>query len=381
MLTAVARPKEDLERDPWRKCYKVCMQARIKDIAKCLHLSASTVQSILSNKPGFRETTRQRVLNKAKELNYRPNLVARSLATQKTHVCGVVVPNLSRSIFPDILEGIDAVTHAAGYHLVVCSTGEDPEREEEEIGALIEKQVDGLIVASARRPGKNGRWEMPEKPRAPLVLVDRQFTGPPFIGADHERIGLIATRHLIEQGYRAIAHLSRRNVVTGVGRCRGYVRALHDAGMRARRDFILDVQNEAGGYEGAMQLLQLNPRPDAIFAAGDSIAIGAMRAIQDSGLRMPTDFGIIGVGRIQYTEYLRVPLSTVDQHSVAAGKAAASILLRMIDGEAAPSAPALLEPTLVVRDSSCRIPTAETNPIRLRKIYRESASEVTEERC
>ncbi len=343
------------------------MRVRLKDVAQALDLSVSTVNSILHDRPNFKDATRRRVLQKVKELNYRPNWLARSLVTQKTHVCGVIVPSLSRSIFPDVLEGIDAVTHAAGYHLVVCSTGEDPEREEEEIATLINKQVDGLIIASAREPEKNGQWKMLEKPGVPLVLLDRQFAGYPFIGADHERIGLIATRHLIEQGYRAIAHLSRRNVVTGIGRCKGYVQALRAAGLRVRRDFILDAQGETGGYEGAKRLLQLNPRPDAIFAAGDSIAIGAMRAIQEFGLRMPTDFGIIGVGRIQYTEYLRIPLSTVDQHSVAAGKSAASILLGMVDGEPAPAAPVLLEPTLVVRDSSCRTPVRTKNDLHPQK--------------
>ncbi len=345
------------------------MRVRLKDVAQSLGLSVSTVNAILHNRPNFNEATRRRVLDKVKELDYRPNWLARSLVTQKTHVCGVVVPNLSRSIFPAILEGIDAVTHAAGYHLVVSSTGEDPDREEEEIATLINKQVDGLIIASAREPDKGTRWKMLEKPRAPMVLVDREFPGAPFIGADHERIGLIATRHLIEQGYRSIAHLSRRNVVTGIGRYKGYVQALREADMRVRRDFVLDVQGEAGGYEGARTLLQLKPRPDAIFAAGDPIAIGAMQAIQEAGLRMPTDFGIIGVGRIQYMEYLRIPLSTVDQHSVEAGKTAASILLGMIDGKPAPSEPVLMEPTLIVRDSSCRIPTREINLARSRGVH------------
>lgn len=340
---------------------------RLKDVAQALDLSVSTVSSVLHKRPNFNEATRQRVLEKVKELDYRPNWLAHSLVTQKTHVCGVVVPNLSRSIFPAILEGIDEITHAAGYHLVISSTGEDPAREEEEIATLINKQVDGLIIASAREPARNGRGKMIQSPRLPFVLVDREFAGAPFVGADHQRIGLLATRHLISQGYTAIAHLSRRNIVTGIGRCKGYVQALREAGMRIRRDFILDVQGEAGGFEGAKQLLQLTPRPDAIFAASDPIAIGAMQAIQESGLRMPVDFGIIGVGRIQYTEYLRVPLSTVDQHSLEAGRSAASILLRMIDGRPVPSAPLLMEPTLIVRDSSCRIPTREDTAIRLRE--------------
>jgi LacI family transcriptional regulator len=348
------------------------MQVRLKDVAKALGLSVSTVNAILHDRPNFNEATRRRVLDKVKEMDYRPNWLARSLVTQKTQVCGVVVPNLSRSIFPAILEGIDEITQAAGYHLVVCSTGESPAREEQEIATLINKQVDGLIIASAREPGKNGKWKMLEEPRIPMVLVDREFAGAPFIGADHERIGLIATRHLIEQGYRNIAHLSRRNVVTGIGRCKGYVQALREAGMRVRRDFIVDAQGESGGYEGAKRLLQLTPRPDAIFAAGDPIAIGAMQAIQEAGLRMPTDFGMIGVGRIQYTEYLRVPLSTVDQHSVEAGKTAATTLLRMIGGGPAPSSPVRMEPTLIVRDSSCRIPTPETHPLRPRATHRPS---------
>ncbi len=340
------------------------MQVRLKDIARELNLSVSTINAILHNRPNFNERTRQRVLSKVEELDYRPNWLARSLVTQKTHVCGVVVPNLSRSIFPDILEGIDSVIHAAGYHLVVSSTGEDPRREQEEIATLINKQVDGLIIASAREPQKNGRWQTEQASRVPSVLVDRQFAGVPFVGADHERIGLLATRHLIEQGYRCIAHLSRRGVVTGIGRYNGYVQALREANMRVRRNLILDVQGEAGGYEGTKRLLQMPLRPDAIFAASDPIAIGAMQAIQESGLRMPTDFGVVGVGKIQYTEYLRIPLTTVDQHSREAGKTAASMLLRLIEGDSALTQLVLLEPTLIVRDSSCRIPNPQHHPHR-----------------
>src|SRR5579863_7551282 len=125
------------------------MRVRLKDVAKSLGLSITTVHAILHNRPNFNEATRERVLKKIKEMDYQPNWLARSLVTQKTHVCGVVVPNLARSIFPDILDGIDSITHAAGYHLVVSNTREDPDREEEEILTLINKQVDGLIIASS----------------------------------------------------------------------------------------------------------------------------------------------------------------------------------------------------------------------------------------
>jgi LacI family transcriptional regulator len=334
------------------------MRTRLKDLAAALNLSVTTVHGILQNRPNFSEATRRRVLLKAEELHYRPNWLARSLVTRKTNVCGVVVPNLSRSIFPEILDGIDSVTHAAGYHMIISNTREDPAREEEEIFTLIGRQVDGLIIASSSLPKKQ-RWKALQEVNVPVVLVDRQVAPVPFVGADNERIGFIATQHLIQQGYRNIAHLSRQKVATGLGRYRGFVRALHQAGLRVRKDFVIEVQGQSGSYEETRGLLELSPRPDAIFAASDPIAVGAMLAIEEFGLRIPTDIGVIGVGNVQYGEHLRHALSTVDQRSMDAGRAAASMLLRMIEGQSAPKDPLLLEPVLIVRDSSCRIPVPQ----------------------
>jgi len=325
-----------------------------------LNLSVTTVHGILQNRPNFKEATRQRVLKKAQELNYRPNWLASSLVTRKTHVCGVVVPNLARSIFPEILDGIDSVTHAAGYHIIISNTREDPKREEEEIFTLLGRQVDGLIIASSHMPQRR-EWNILKGLNVPVVLIDRQVAPAPFVGADNEQIGFIAGQHLIQQGYRNVAHLSRRNVATGLGRYRGLVRALHEAGLRIRKDLVLEVQGQSGGYEGTRKLLQFSPRPDAIFAASDPIAVGAMLAIEEAGLRIPTDVGIIGVGNVQYAEHLRHPLSTVDQRSRDAGCAAASMLLRIIEGQPASRDPVLLEPVLIVRDSSCRIPMQQVH--------------------
>jgi LacI family transcriptional regulator len=190
------------------------------------------------------------------------------------------------------------------------------------------------------------------------VLVDRYFEGVPFVGGDDERIGVIATRHLMQQGYRRIAHLRGPNISTAIGRYDGYIRALREAKIRIRQDYIVSAEyhNEEGGYEGTKKLLSLRPRPDAIFAASDPIAIGAMQALQEAGLQLPTDFGVIGVGMHRYGEYLRIPLSTVDQHRTEIGRLAASILLGAIEGKPVPTSPVLIEPALIVRDSSRRIP-------------------------
>jgi LacI family transcriptional regulator len=334
------------------------MRVRLKDVARALNLSISTVNAALRNRPDISETTRQRVFKKAKELNYLPNSVARSLVTHRTHVLGVVVPDLSRSFFTEVMKGIDIIANAAGYHLVLCSTGEDPKREDEEIQTLIGKQLDGLIVASAHDPNENRVWRDLAKWGVPFVLVDRFFSGAPFIGVDDEQIGFIATKHLITQGYRNIAHLRGPHLSTGIGRFRGYLKALRKYGLRARRDFIIDARfhDEASGYEGTKILLRRWPRLDAIFAASDPIAIGAMEALLEHGLRLPDDCGLIGVGKNRYGERLYVPLSTVDQHRTEIGKIAARTLLDLIEGEKPPQHPILIEPTLIIRRSSARLP-------------------------
>ncbi len=331
------------------------MAVRLKDVAQALNLSISTVSAVLRNRTDFNEVTRKRVLRKVKELNYRPNWMARSLATQTSHVIGVVVPNLSRSFYPSLLEGIDLVAHAAGYHLVISYTDDVPAREDEEIVTLVDRQVDGLIIASAHPPGKNAVKKILGASGVPFVLVDRFFPSSPFVGPEDERIGFMATQHLIEQGYRAIAHLGRRIVSTGVGRNRGYVRALRESGMTVRRNFILEVFAESGGYEGTKKLLQMRPRPDAIFAASDPVAIGAMRAIHECGLRLPHDLGVIGVGSVRYGADLRVPLSTVDADASEMGRSAASVLISILEGKPAPTAPLFIEPRLIIRESSLRV--------------------------
>ena len=140
-----------------------------------------------------------------------------------------------------MLDGIDTVTYPAGYSLVVFNTDDDPAREEKGIATLISNQVDGLIIASAQPPRNNLAWRPMDKFGLPFVLVDRFFPSLPFVGADDERIGFLVTKHLIDQGYRSIAHLAATTVVTGYGRYRGYARALREAGIRVRRDLVLDV--------------------------------------------------------------------------------------------------------------------------------------------
>ena len=141
------------------------MRARLKDVAKALNLSISTVNAVLRHRSDISEATRRRVFEKVKELNYRPNWLAHSLVTQRTQVLGVVVPDLSRSFFTEVIKGIDLAASATGYHLVLTNTGEDPEREDDEVATLISTQVDGLAIASAHDPSDNPVWRNLSAPR------------------------------------------------------------------------------------------------------------------------------------------------------------------------------------------------------------------------
>ncbi len=333
------------------------MHVRIKDIAEALDLSVATVQKVLRDAPGFNEKTRKRVLKKAKDLGYRPNWAARSLVTRKTHVIGVAVPNLARPFFPAVLEGIDAIVYPQGYSLAVFNTDEDRVREDKGVAAFLGRQIDGLIIASAHQRTDTGVWEPIRQSLVPFVLIDRFFPRVPYVGADNEKVGFIAVSHLLEQRYRSIANVvARCDLMPGFGRYRGYVRALRSAGIRVRKEYGMTADNStiADGYAAAKKLLCLPRRPDAIFASIDFLAIGVMQAARELGFRIPEDVGVIGVGDIPYSDHLYTPLSSVDLHPIELGRSAATILLDVIHGKAAVQKAFYIEPTLVVRKSSCR---------------------------
>lgn len=333
------------------------MRTRLKDVAESLGLSISTVNAALQNRSDISVATRERVVRKARDLGYRTNWVARSLVKQKTQVIGVVVPDLSRSFFTEVAKGIDMVTSEADYQLLICNTDEDALREDEKVSTLIGKQVDGLIIASTHSPGSKEVWEDLDKTGIPVVHVDRFFPGTHFVGCDDFRIGLLATEHLIAAGYQRIAHIRGPNISTANGRYEGYLEALRRHGKKARRGYVLEApyHAEIGGSDAVERLLQQETPPDAIFAASDPIAIGALDALHRRGIRLPEDFGLIGVGNMRYSQYLSIPMSTVDQQRREIGKCAAKLLLALIGGGGR-TAPQniLLEPQLIPRTSSAR---------------------------
>ena len=329
----------------------------MKDIAQDLGVSLMTISKALRGHHDISEKTRNLVLKRARELDYRPNWVARSLVTRRTHMVGVVIPDLMHSFFAEVSKGINRRLEPAGYQIVISNSEESASAEEGQIELLLARSVDGLIVASAQ--SQNGRkvFESLDKRGVPYVLIDRMPAGlkAHYVGVRHEAIGELAASHLIEQGCRRIAHIRGPALPTGDGRLLGYRKALKDHGLKAPADYVVSAFDDESGYAAMRGLLALNPPPDGVFCYNDPVAAGAIKAVLESGAGVPRDVAIVGAGNVHYSDLLRVPLTTVDQNSSHTGESAAELLLECIDA-GKPIAPKriLIQPTLVVRESSRR---------------------------
>ncbi len=344
------------------------MAVRMKDIAEDLGVSVMTVSKALRNHTDISENTRARVLARGGKLGYQPNLIARSLVTQRTHMVGLVIPDLMHSFFAEVAKGVTQKFQPLGYQIVISNSDESPELEESQIQLLLARRVDGLIIASAQNNGNGGLFKILRSRNMPYVLIDRipDGTQANFVGVKNEEIGALATSHLIAQGCRRIAHIRGPEISTAHGRILGYQRALAEGGVEARPEYIVSGHHEdERGYAAMRQLLSLKPRPDAVFCFNDPVAAGAIKAILEAGLRIPGDIAVVGAGNVHYSDQLRVPLTTVDQASLATGERSAEMLAQWIgmgDRSAEPKAEprpferVYLAPSLVVRESSLRTP-------------------------
>jgi LacI family transcriptional regulator len=336
------------------------MAIRLKDIAQDLGVSMVTVSKVLRNHPDISEETRERVLRRMEELNYRPNLAARALVTGKTHLMGLVVPDLVHSFFSQIANAISNVLRGKGYSLVITSSQEDPELEQQEIDQLLARSVDCLFIATTQRTLKSFRRI--EEQETPYILMDRKLPrlAANFVGVNDELVGYMATEHLIEIGCRRIAHIGTPNLSPALGRLKGYRRALTHYDIRVPAEYVIirphgDDAGDVTGYDAMKTLLGLRPLPDAVFCHNDPTALGAMNAILEAGLKIPADIAIMGCGNVRYSDSLRVPLTTIDQDCEAMGERAARLALSLLESKTPPQPQSILiEPKLVVRDSTRR---------------------------
>lgn len=334
-------------------------QPTIKDIAKTLGLSPSTVSRALNDHPDISRETKQKVQETAEALDYHPNSVAQSLQSRRSNIIGVVVPQVKHVFFAQIMAGITDIAHEAGYTVMICQSNDDYAREELNIKALISQRVAGLLISISQSTDMWEHFDYLIKRGIPLVFFDRvsekvqasKVVVDDFEGAFH------AVEFLIERGYRKIAHLGGPDFLNiSQDRYKGYEAALKKHGLLFDPRMVLHIGlNEEHGVEGMARLLQQAPeRPDAVFCVDDPVAIGAYSHLRSVGLHIPGDVALVGFSDNPIASLVDPPLTTVRQPAYEIGRRATELLLEQLKSDEAGRKPRreILKTELIIRQST-----------------------------
>lgn len=322
----------------------------IKDIAKRLGMSYATVSRALNNKYGVKEATRARVQEVAREMRYRPNAIARGLITRRTNTIGIVIPDLRNPFFPEVAAGIETEAERMGYSVLLGSSDWSPEREDRYINLLIERRVDGIILAPVSRSAARYPEAIPPDVPAVYVTSAPEDVKTGYVVIDNERGGHIATEHLISRGYTPVGFLGAENGSdTGKARRRGYRAALEAAQIGFDPDRVyLGPFSREGAASMIRRAVEDGTLPRGIFCENDNLAIGAIQTLSELGYRVPEDVAVIGFDDISWAGLHTVELTTIAQPMHEMGKRALRMLVDTID-EGRPPDAVVLEPRIVLR--------------------------------
>lgn len=323
----------------------------LKNIADAAGVHPSTVSRALSSSEHdsrIPAETVERIRKAARELDYEPNPWAQSLRTRRSMMLGLVIPRLTDYVLAHVFESAQRRALEHGYQTITLSTGAAPASGRAQ--NLIERHTDGLILADVLLD--DSRLDELAAARMPFVLLNRTSGSHPSVSGDDELGGYLATRHLLEQGHRRIAHLSGPSTVsTGLKRAAGYRRALEEAGIAADPALVAEGEFDVpSALAAAQRLLGLADRPTALFAVNDISALAAMSVARDSGLRVPEDLALVGYNDSEVSPLLPIPLTSVRVPLLDMGILAVDALIDRMGGAMPPTR--LLEPVLVPRQSS-----------------------------
>jgi DNA-binding LacI/PurR family transcriptional regulator len=306
----------------------------IKDIAKALNISASTVSRALKDHPDISRETKEAVNNLAAKLRYKPNAVALSLKNSKTNTIGVIIPEVVHYFFSSVISGIEDVAYEAGYNVMVCQSNEKYAREVINVQALESNRVEGALVSVSKETHDFSHLLNLEENGVPIVFFDRapEELDVDRVIIDDRRAAYNATTHLIETGCKRIAHLSTHQTL-GIGyeRLAGYRKALEDHGIPYREDLVVVADSFELAGDATRNLMHLPSPPDAIFAVNDMTAVGAMKTLQRMSIAVPQKVAIIGFSAGFFSDITTPTLSSVDQHGYEMGVEAAKLLLQRIE--------------------------------------------------
>lgn len=334
--------------------------ATIRDVAERAKVSVASVSRVLNGAGPVTDATRNRVLEAAEALQYVPHSGARSLSTSKTQTIGVILPDLYGEFFSELIRGMDLAARALGYHLIVSSSHDDADEASAAIRSM-RGRVDGLIVLSPHLDAANLAAGLAG--RTPILLMNGGAdAGRPSIVVDNHGGAVEAVEHLVATGRRRIAHISGpTGNLEAETRLAGYLEAMARAGLPTT--VVEGAFTQSSGHDAGLALARRPSPPDAVFAGNDIMAVGAMLALQDAGLRVPEDVAIIGFDDVPIASLVRPALTTLRIQIAETGRRALERLVRLVNaaGEVvADTACEVVRPELVVRPSS--LPATSTQP-------------------
>ncbi|GAB3588880.1 LacI family DNA-binding transcriptional regulator [Hymenobacter daeguensis] len=347
-------------RTPPKKADATSSPVSMADLARELGVSMTTISRALSDHHSIGPATKQAVLKLAKKLNYQPNRLAAALRKGKSKMLGVVVPYIEGRFFASVVHGIETAASRAGYSVIICQSNESVVQERKNLETLLSAQVAGILVSVSRTTLDFHHFDKARKYGVPLVFFDRIPDGDDVnaVVLNDQAGGYQATRHLLEQGCRRIAHLAgAQHLNIYKNRRQGYLDALQSYGLAPDESLIVDCDMTVEGGQASMaQLLALPNPPDAVFSAGDSAILGALQLLKSRGLRVPQDVALAGYSNEALTMVAEPHLTSVDQRCEEMGQAAFRLFTELVEagGGAFAQRQVLLQPQLFVRESSLR---------------------------
>jgi len=318
-------------------------------------VSLGTVSNVLNNSAKVSESKRARVLEAVQAVGYQPSQLARGLRRETTNMIGMIIPDILNPFFPAVVRGAEDVAFSNGYRLILCNSDNDHSKEIIQLNELRTYLPAGLIVIPSNFSDLTAQAESYRRSGAGVVCVDRlprNWSGD-SVTANHEAGSYNATRHLLELGHTRLGIITGPLHLTNAkDRLAGFKRALKQAKIPMPPEYMQETTfDKQGGHAKATILLRLIPRPTAIFASNDMMALGALLAVRESGLRCPEDVSIMGFDDMDLCETTNPSLSSVSQSGYQLGSAAAQLLLDRRQGDTSPAKNIVLKTALRLRDS------------------------------
>lgn len=332
----------------------------IHDIAKKLNITASTVSRALKDHPRISQETKKAVQKAALKLNYQPNHIAAALRNGRSNIIGIIVPTADRTFFSSVVRGIEEIANQSRYNVMICQTYDNYSKEVETVEALLNTRVDGIIASHGKETLNFDHFRKVKEKGIPLILFDRSNDEleVSHVVIDDYLGGYKATEHLIQQGCKRIAHFTNaRKISIYKERLRGYRDALLDNGLKYDESLVVESNLQLeDGRNGMHQLLKLKPLPDAIFSASAYGAMGALQVLKEKNIKVPDQVALVAFSNEPFTSFTEPALTTVDQHPMRMGNAAAEIFLEEISSANEKFIPQkiVLKPELIVRASSLK---------------------------